>query len=305
MSGSIVALAGIVFCTSVGCRFLRTCIWKDQINTEGGSNPPSLPASLVSFCILYLIEFYLPSTAYTDPPLPSPRPQVFFLSFSLPFEALPPILLMRVLLVSLSNSVNGLIIVSLVYLSCISSLHLAIRVSGHDQPIAPYKGISTHGFVLDEQGRKMSKSLGNVVSPQNIIEGIPYPSALNAEAETAPEGNGKRPRKAKGKSLQKGRFPAYGIDTLRFWVASVDSRYDVSIGPEVIAKVSDGMQKLRRTVRFLLGNLDDLESCHLVAYDELSLLDKATLHSLSQEIEELESSYSSHNYCAVVQQLLQ
>lgn len=149
----------------------------------------------------------------------------------------------------------------------------------------------------------MSKSLGNVVSPRNIIEGIPFPSAQNPEAAAAPKGNAKSQRKAKQKSSR--RFPAYGIDTLRFWVASVDTRYDVSIGPEVIGKVSDGMQKLRRTARFLLGNLNDLQPCQLVAYDGLSLLDKATLHCLSQEIQQLESSYSSHNFCAVVQQVLQ
>ena len=96
---------------------------------------------------------------------------------------------------------------------------------------APYKRVLTHGFVLDERGAKMSKSLGNVVDPRTVIEG--------------------------GKDTK--AQPPYGADVLRLWVASVDYSGDVMIGPGIMRQVADAYRKLRGTLRFLLGNLSDYE----------------------------------------------
>ncbi|GFZ14014.1 tRNA synthetase class I (I, L, M and V) family protein [Actinidia rufa] len=98
---------------------------------------------------------------------------------------------------------------------------------------APYVGVITHGFVLDERGLKMSKSLGNVVDPSIVIGG--------------------------GKN--QGEAPSYGADVLRLWVSSVDYTGDVMIGPQVLRQMSDIYRKLRGTLRFLLANLHDWEAC--------------------------------------------
>lgn len=110
-----------------------------------------------------------------------------------------------------------------------SSLLTSIATTGK----APYSSVITHGFVLDEKGFKMSKSLGNVVDPDIIISG--------------------------GKSAKDG--PGYGADVLRLWVSSVDYTVDVLIGPQVLRQMSDVYRKLRGTLRFLLSNLHDWKVC--------------------------------------------
>ncbi|MFN7657026.1 MAG: class I tRNA ligase family protein, partial [Dolichospermum sp.] len=102
-----------------------------------------------------------------------------------------------------------------------SSLLTSVAVNG----IAPYKTVLTHGFVLDEHGRKMSKSVGNVVDPQLMILG--------------------------GKDQKK--EPAYGADVLRLWVSSVDYSGDVRLGGNIIKQLADVRNKIRNTARFLLG----------------------------------------------------
>ncbi|KAK7842393.1 isoleucine--trna ligase [Quercus suber] len=106
-----------------------------------------------------------------------------------------------------------------------SSLLTSIATKGK----APYSSVVTHGFVLDEKGLKMSKSLGNVVDPRTVIEG------------------GKNTKEA----------PGYGADVLRLWVSSVDYTGDVLIGPQVLRQMSDIYRKLRGTLRYLLANLHD------------------------------------------------
>ncbi|CAN1857617.1 Isoleucine--tRNA ligase, chloroplastic/mitochondrial [Linum perenne] len=106
-----------------------------------------------------------------------------------------------------------------------SSLLTCIATKGK----APYSSVITHGFVLDERGYKMSKSLGNVVDPRAIIEG-----GKNSKEE-----------------------PAYGADVLRLWVSSVDYTSDVVVGRQVLQQVSDMYRKLRGTLRYLLSNLHD------------------------------------------------
>ncbi|GAA6011588.1 hypothetical protein JCM11491_004697 [Sporobolomyces phaffii] len=120
-----------------------------------------------------------------------------------------------------------------------------------EPPVAPYKDVITHGMVLDDKGRKMSKSLGNVISPDTVIRG------------------GKNPK------LE----PAYGTDLLRIWVASVDSSRDVLIGPGILAQTFDGFRKIRNTARFLLGNIGQ-EQREALDVQSLGLIERYVLHEL-------------------------
>jgi len=145
------------------------------------------------------------------------------------------------------------------------------------QNTAPYKTVITHGFVLDEKGYKMSKSLGNVVSPLEVIEG----------------GNNKKQK------------PAYGADLLRLWVASVDYAGDVRVGDGILKQTFESQRKLRNTARFVLGNLNDFNPAeHAVAYEDLPSIDKYTLSRLSETLKEVDSAYSSYEYSRVVNALL-
>ena len=94
---------------------------------------------------------------------------------------------------------------------------------------SPYHHLITHGMVLDEQGKKMSKSLGNIISPMTIIHG--------------------------GKDKKKD--PAYGADLLRLWAATVEYGSDMSIGPKVLSQTAGKLRKIRNSTRFLLGNIQD------------------------------------------------
>ncbi|MDI9636111.1 isoleucine--tRNA ligase [Oscillatoria amoena NRMC-F 0135] len=159
-----------------------------------------------------------------------------------------------------------------------SSLLTSVATNGH----APYKTVLTHGFVLDEQGRKMSKSLGNVVDPMAIIEG-----GSNQKTD-----------------------PAYGADVLRLWVSSVDYSSDVLIGQNIIKQLGDVYRKIRNTARFLLGNLDDFDPAKdAVPYEELPDLDKYMLHRITEVFGEVTEAFESYqffrffqtvqNFCAI------
>ena len=110
---------------------------------------------------------------------------------------------------------------------------------------APYDAVLTHGFVLDEHGRKMSKSLGNVIGPQEIID-------------------------------------RYGADILRLWVVSSDFTEDLRIGPEIVKTQVDAYRKLRNTLRFLLGNLADFDESERVPVNEMPELERWVLHRLHE-----------------------
>ncbi|MBW4418051.1 MAG: isoleucine--tRNA ligase [Myxacorys californica WJT36-NPBG1] len=159
-----------------------------------------------------------------------------------------------------------------------SSLLTSIAVNGH----APYKTVLTHGFTLDEQGRKQSKSLGNVVDPMIVIEG-----GKNQKEE-----------------------PPYGADILRLWVSSVDYTNDVPIGKNILKQMSDVYRKIRNTARFLIGNLHDFDPAkHAVTYEQLPELDRYMLHRITEVFEEVQDSFESfqffrffqtiQNFCAV------
>ncbi|MFN6558823.1 MAG: isoleucine--tRNA ligase [Nostoc sp. ChiSLP01] len=134
---------------------------------------------------------------------------------------------------------------------------------------APYKTVLTHGFALDEQGRKMSKSEGNVVDPNTIIQG-----GKNQKVE-----------------------PPYGADVLRLWVSSVDYSSDVRIGKNIIKQLNDVRGKIRNTARFLLGSLDDFNpETDAVPFDELPELDRYMLHRILEVFEEVTAAFDSFQF---------
>lgn len=144
-----------------------------------------------------------------------------------------------------------------------SSLLTAMATEGQ----APYKEVLTHGFVLDSEGRKMSKSLGNVVAPQEIIKEL-------------------------------------GADVLRLWAASVDYRNDIKIGENAIKQLVEIFKKTRNTVRFLLGNIYDFDpKTDYVPYDELKNLDKFALHKLNQLVKQVTEAFDSYEFYKYFQHL--
>ncbi|MEG8056758.1 isoleucine--tRNA ligase [Sphingomonas sp. 22L2VL55-3] len=124
---------------------------------------------------------------------------------------------------------------------------------------APYDAVLTHGFALDGQGRKMSKSLGNVVDPLKII----------------------------GES---------GADILRMWVASTDYFDDVKIGKEVLATASDAYRKLRNTFRYMLGALEDFDESERVAVSDMPELERYVLHRLGMIDTELRQAAEAYEF---------
>lgn len=139
-------------------------------------------------------------------------------------------------------------------------------------PRSPFKHLVTHGFTLDEDGRKMSKSLGNVVQPQTIMDGTLLPPL--------------KQKKGKGKKKQtESHGPVYdglGPDALRMWVASSDYTRDVVIGKQVLQTVNISLHKYRVTFKLLLGALADFDLEHAVPYDQLHKVDRIALMHLSE-----------------------
>ena len=138
--------------------------------------------------------------------------------------------------------------------------HSSLLESSGTRLKAPYKGVLTHGFVLDEQGRKMSKSLGNVIQPQKIIQ-------------------------------------QSGADILRLWVVSSDYYDDLRIGPEILKRQTDHYRRIRNTLRYLLGALDGFDKLLPVSFDEMPELEKwvaARLFDLDKIIREKANIYDFH-----------
>lgn len=137
-----------------------------------------------------------------------------------------------------------------------SSLLTSVMLHG----TAPYQSVLTHGFVMDGQGRKMSKSLGNVVDPASIIS-------------------------------------QYGADVLRLWVASVDYTVDVRIGNTIVAQLVEVYKKIRNTLRYLLGSLHDFNpATDSVPYAQLSPLDQALLAKLNGVVSELTTAFEGYQF---------
>ncbi|MFZ9228287.1 MAG: isoleucine--tRNA ligase, partial [Prochlorococcaceae cyanobacterium] len=153
-----------------------------------------------------------------------------------------------------------------------SSLLTSVAVNGH----APYKRVLTHGFTLDEKGRKMSKSLGNVVDPAVLVEG-----GKNEKQE-----------------------PAFGADVLRLWVSSVDYSADVPLGPGIVKQLADVYRKVRNTARYLLGNLHDfVPERDAVPYEQLPLLDQWMLQRTGALIESVTGDFERYEFYRFFQAL--
>ena len=143
----------------------------------------------------------------------------------------------------------------------------SLLIASATKECAPYKSVLTHGFVLDGEGRKMSKSLGNVVTPQEIIK-------------------------------------VYGTDVLRLWAASVDYRNDVKIGDNLIKQLVEVFKKTRNTIRFLLGNLFDFDpKADYVEYKDLEEIDKFALSKLAQLIKNVDSAFETYEFYKYFQHL--
>ncbi len=144
-----------------------------------------------------------------------------------------------------------------------SSLLTSVATEGK----APYKQVLTHGFVFGEDGRKMSKSLGNYIRPDDIIK-------------------------------------TYGADILRLWAASVDYRNDTKIGDNIIKQLVEIFKKTRNTARFLLGNLFDFDPKNdYVNYNDLKEIDKFALHKLNQLIENVTEAFENYEFYKYFQHL--
>lgn len=150
-----------------------------------------------------------------------------------------------------------------------SSLLTSVAVNGH----APYKAVLTHGFTMDGEGRKMSKSVGNVVAPQDVIN-------------------------------------KYGADVMRLWISSVDYQGDVRLSDKIVKSMSDVYRKIRNTFRYLLGNLSDFDpKTDSVAYADMEELDRWALLRMEQVKEIVLKAYDDyefhvmyhavHNFCTV------
>ncbi|MEZ5733253.1 MAG: isoleucine--tRNA ligase [Paracoccaceae bacterium] len=131
---------------------------------------------------------------------------------------------------------------------------------------APYHGVLTHGFTLDEKGMKMSKSLGNTIVPEEVVK-------------------------------------QYGADILRLWVAQTDYTVDQRIGPEILKGTADSYRRLRNTMRFLLGNLAGFEEAERVAPAEMPELERWVLHRLAELDHAVRKGYARYDFQGVFQTL--
>ncbi|KRZ09098.1 Isoleucine--tRNA ligase, mitochondrial [Trichinella zimbabwensis] len=145
----------------------------------------------------------------------------------------------------------------------------------------PYKNVLLHGFVLDEQGHKMSKSLGNMITPDAVISG---------------EGQ-----------IGSQELPAVGVDGLRLWVAQCAAdRTNIPVGPQSLLTVKQTLGQLRNMLCFLLGVLNDFDRCNdSVEYDRLLVVDKYMLHMLTEFQNSMKSAYESFSALEAVTKAVQ
>lgn len=131
---------------------------------------------------------------------------------------------------------------------------------------APFEAVLTHGFIVDGEGRKMSKSLGNVVDPLEVME-------------------------------------TYGADIIRLWVASSDYSQDVSVSDDILAQNADAYRKVRNTFRYLLGNLHDFEMEQAVGWDDMPEIDRYALAHLADVVAVVSREYDGWRYHRVFRAL--
>lgn len=153
-------------------------------------------------------------------------------------------------------------------------------------PTAPFRSLITHGFTLDEKGRKMSKSEGNVIAPDEIIRGpIAHVTSM---------------KKGRKKDKAGSVTASLGPDALRIWVASSDFTKDVVVSDTVIKNVHAALHKYRVTFKLLLGALEGCNPEHLVPYPELSQMDQIALHQLSQIKQVVTTTYKDYEFYRAV-----
>ncbi|MCY7353657.1 MAG: isoleucine--tRNA ligase [Lysobacter sp.] len=144
-----------------------------------------------------------------------------------------------------------------------SSLLTGVAIDG----VAPYKQVLTHGFAVDADGRKMSKSLGNVIAPQQVID-------------------------------------AMGADVLRLWIAATDYRNEMSVSDEILKRSGDAYRRIRNTARFLLGNLHGFDpETDLRALDDMVALDRWIVHRAHELQEKIVDAYARYDFAEIVQAL--
>jgi isoleucyl-tRNA synthetase len=132
---------------------------------------------------------------------------------------------------------------------------------------APYTQVATHGWVLDASGRAMHKSLGNVVNPLTLVE-------------------------------------KYGADVVRWWALATDWRNDVRVGDEILQRVADAYRKVRNTLRFLLGNLNDFTPADAVPYEKLSRVDRAFADHLTARLARVRGEWTALQFHRALDQVL-
>lgn len=146
-----------------------------------------------------------------------------------------------------------------------SSLMSSVAMHGH----APYKQVLTHGFTVDQHGRKMSKSVGNVVAPQEV-------------------------------------FNKYGADILRLWVASTDYRSEIAVSDEILKRSADAYRRIRNTARFLLANLSGFNpATDCVAPEDMVALDSWAMAKAQTTQNEIIAAYEKYDLLVVTQKLMQ
>jgi isoleucyl-tRNA synthetase len=145
-----------------------------------------------------------------------------------------------------------------------SSLLASVAMHG----VAPYKQVLTHGFTVDAEGKKMSKSKGNVVLPQTVMKSL-------------------------------------GADVLRLWVAGTDYRSEMSVSDEILKRTADGYRRLRNTARFLLSNLDGFDpQAHCVNPNDMLALDRWVVDKAWQLQSEIQDAYHNYHFQAIYQKVL-
>lgn len=146
-----------------------------------------------------------------------------------------------------------------------SSLMSSVAMHGY----APYKQVLTHGFTVDQHGRKMSKSVGNVVAPQEV-------------------------------------FNKYGADILRLWVASTDYRSEIAVSDEILKRSADAYRRIRNTARFLLANLSGFNpATDCVAPEDMVALDSWAMAKAQTTQNEIVAAYEKYDLLVVTQKLMQ
>ncbi|KAH9826805.1 putative class-I aminoacyl-tRNA synthetase family protein [Teratosphaeria destructans] len=166
--------------------------------------------------------------------------------------------------------------------------HIALQ-DPTSKPTAPYGQLITHGFILDAEGRKMSKSLGNVIAPEQIVAG----SLLPPMKPKKNKGNGKIGSSTSA-DVCKPQYDSLGPDVLRLWVATSDYTRDVSVSVQQLQEVQQTLQKYRVTFKWLLGVLGNFSSeVHSV---DLVWADQAVLYRLQQVSEVVHVAYAQYEF---------